>query len=526
MKMIRKVMAKQLLIGEALKSAAHNVPDKEAFVFEDQRLTYQELLKRTLHLSEWLQGRGIGKDEKVGCLFKNGLPFVELYFGVSLAGGVFVPVNFRLVSNEVDYILNHSDVKILFIEEEFIETIRDVVEKLTQIQTIVIVGSPDKDLGKDVISYHSIYDTPTINKSREQLSDDDAHAIIYTSGTTGRPKGAVLTHKNLYMNGMNKLYHSQTKKGSKHLLIPPLFHVAALSLLVQNCLLEGTMFIHREFQPVKVLKTLHLEKINSMFLVPSMWNFLFQVPNLLEYNLSSMTSCSTGGAICPVEIKKKIMTVFKNAKIHEAFGQTEMSPSTTYLSGEDSLRYNKTASVGKPSINVRVRIVDDEMKDVPLGEVGEIVYQGPTMMKEYYKNIEATKEAFKGGWFHSGDLVRMDEDGYIYVVDRKKDMIISGGENIYPKELEEVLYSHPDILEAAVIGVPDVEWGESVKVCIVLKPGKQLTKDQVIKFCQSRIASYKKPRFVQFMDSLPRNASGKVLKTVLRSYGHETNFIN
>jgi fatty-acyl-CoA synthase len=180
-----------------------------------------------------------------------------------------------------------------------------------------------------------------------------------------------------------------------------------------------------------------------MFLVPAMWNFLFQVPNLLDFDLSSMTTCAIGGAICPLELKKRILEVFKHARIHEAFGQTEMSPSTTYLFGEDALY--KTASVGKPAINVRVRIVDEEMKDVPIGEVGEIVYQGPTMMKEYYKNPEATAEAFKGGWFHSGDLVRRDEEGFIYVVDRKKDMTISGGENIYPKEVEELLYSHPEI---------------------------------------------------------------------------------
>lgn len=230
-------------------------------------------------------------------------------------------------------------------------------------------------------------------------------------------------------------------------------------------------------------------------------------------------SCSMGGAICPLELKKRIMAVFENAEILESFGQTEMSPATTYLTGEDSLR--KTDSVGKPAINVRVRVVDDVMNDVPIGEIGEIVYQGPTTMKEYYKNPEATKEAFKGGWFHSGDLVRVDEEGFIYVVDRKKDMIISGGENIYPKEIEEVLYRHTDILEAAVIGVPDPDWGESVKACIVMKPDKQLTKEQVIEYCQRWLASYKKPKLVDFLDSLPRNGAGKVLKTVLRNENYQ-----
>lgn len=509
-------MSQQLLIGEALKYAAHNVPERDAFIYGDRRITYRELLLRSRHLAGWLQAQGIGVNDKVGCLLKNGLPFVELYFGVSLSGGVFVPVNYRLVSKEIEYILNQSDVTILFIEEEFIESIRSI--NLPQVKLIVPIKCGDSELQTKMIPYEAIYSTPA-DYEEVNVTDEHAHAIIYTSGTTGKPKGAVLTHKNYYMNAMNKLYHSPPRKGAKQLIIPPLFHVAALSSLLQNCLIEGTIILHREFQPDVVLKTIQDEKVETMFMVPAMWNFLFQVPNLLEYDLSSMTNCALGGAICPIEIKKKILQVFKNASILEAFGQTEMSPSTTYLTGEDALR--KTESVGKPSINVRVRIVDNEMNDVPVGEVGEIVYQGPTTMKEYYKNEEATEEAFIGGWFHSGDLVRMDEEGFIYVVDRKKDMIISGGENIYPKELEDVLYSHPDILEAAVVGIPDPQWGEAVKAFIVLKPGKQMTEEQVIRFCQNSIASYKKPRAIEFMESLPRNATGKVLKTVLRKGAYQ-----
>ncbi|MEK4385625.1 long-chain fatty acid--CoA ligase [Solibacillus sp. FSL W7-1464] len=509
-------MSQQLLIGEALKYAAHNVPEREAFIYENRRITYRELLMRSMHLAGWLQAQGIGVNDKVGCLLKNGLPFVELYFGVSLCGGVFVPVNFRLVAKEIEYIVNQSDVSILFIEEEFIESI--CLINLPQVKLIVPIKCGDSQLQTKMIPYEAIYST-SADYEDVNFTDEHAHAIIYTSGTTGKPKGAVLTHKNYYMNAMNKLYHSPPRKGAKQLIIPPLFHVAALSSLLQNCLIEGTIILHREFQPDVVLKTIQDEKIETMFMVPAMWNFLFQVPNLLEYDLSSMTNCALGGAICPIEIKRKILQVFKNASILEAFGQTEMSPSTTYLTNEDALR--KTESVGKPSINVRVRIVDDEMNDVPVGEVGEIVYQGPTTMKEYYKNKEATEEAFKGGWFHSGDLVRMDEEGFIYVVDRKKDMFISGGENIYPKELEDVLYSHPDILEAAVVGIPDPQWGEAVKAFIVLKPGKQMTTEQVIRYCQNSIASYKKPRAIEFMESLPRNATGKVLKTVLRSGAYQ-----
>ncbi|MGX9135136.1 long-chain-fatty-acid--CoA ligase [Rummeliibacillus sp. JY-2-4R] len=514
----RTPMFQQLLIGEALECAAHNVPNQVAFIYGEQRATYQEILQRSKQLAGFLQTTGIDKNDKVGCLFKNGLPFVELYFGVSLSGGVFVPINFRLISKEIEYIVNQSDVKILFVEEEFLKEVYPIVEKLSKVQLIVVVGKDEHELGIETITYDSIYKKTTDYKP-VALSDDDPHAIVYTSGTTGKPKGAVLTHKNLYLNGMNKLFHSQWKKGIRQLIIPPLFHVAALSTLVQNCLLEGTIYIHREFNPKAILNTIHIEKINSMFMVPTMWNFLLQVENLSSYDISSMTSCSIGGAICPIEIKKRILKVFNNAVLLEAFGQTEMSPSATYLTGNDALR--KPESVGKPAINVRVRIVDDDMNDVTVGKVGEIVYQGPTTMKEYYKNPEATKEAFTGGWFHSGDLVRMDEEGFIYVVDRKKDMIISGGENIYPKEIEEVLFSHPDILDASVIGIPDSAWGECVKAFIVLKPKKHLSKEQVIAYCQNNLASYKKPHFIEFIESLPRNEAGKVLKTVLRERENE-----
>ena len=505
----------QLLIGETLKAATHSVPNQTAFVYENGQLTYAQLLDRAGKVSGWLHEQGVQKDDKIGCIFKNGMAFVELYFGVSVNGAVFVPINFRLTASEMQYILNNADVKILFIEEEYIEIAREIVPLLPKIEKVIVVDAPnDIELDSNWLLYENIFNAEPYFRETD-FTDDDDHMIIYTSGTTGKPKGAVLSHKNCYMNSLNSLYHSPPKRGVKSLLVTPLFHISGLCFLSQNCITEGTIYIHRDFNPVNILQTIEAQKINSIVLVPTMWNFLFQVPNIEDYDVSSIVKCGVGGAICPLELKKKILQVFENGGIHEAFGQTEMSPSTTYLIGEDAL--HKTASVGKPSINVRVRIVDENMNDVPQGEVGEIIYRGPTMMKRYYNNPQATEEAFKGGWFHSGDLVRMDEEGYIYVVDRKKDMIISGGENIYPKELEEVLYTHPDILEAAVIGVPDPNWGENVKAFIVMKPGKQLTEQEVVGYCQQHISSYKKPRIVEFIDILPRNASGKILKTVLRN---------
>ncbi|MHB1128063.1 MAG: acyl-CoA synthetase [Bacillota bacterium] len=507
-------LSRSLLVGELVGRAAHRTPHREAFIYGDTRLTYSQLKNRVLQITGWLQEQGIGHNDKVGFMLMNGLPFVEIFFGVNLTGAVAVPINFRLTAHEVEYIVNNSNCKMLFVGKEYIELAQSIMNKLPQVEKIIAVETENDING--MISYESIYHTPTDYRPCEQLADDDPCVIIYTSGTTGRPKGAVLTHKNIYINNMNGICDTKGEPYTKTLVIVPLFHIAGLSSLPSTCMLSGTTIYQREFIPVEILKTIEKEKINNLFLVPSMWNMLLQVPNINEFDLSSMQRCATGAAICPVELKNKIMQQFPNAVgIYEAFGQTEMSPSTTYLQPIDSLR--KTSSVGRPAISVEVRVVDDDMNDVLVGEVGEIVYRGPTVMKEYYNNPEATAEAFKGGWFHSGDLVRMDEEGFVYVVDRKKDMIISGGENIYSAEVEEVLFSHPDILEVAVIGVPDEKWGETVKAFVVCKPGKSLTEEEVIIYSKLHLASYKKPKYVEFMNQLPRNASGKVLKTVLRA---------
>lgn len=505
-------MSRQLLVGELIRRVAHKTPNQEAFIYGDQRLTYLELEERTLQLAGWLQGQGLQIGDKVGIIFKNNLAFVEVMFAAASAGCVSVPINFRLVQEEFIYILNHSDTKILFIEEEYQEMILSIRKELPNVERIVVVG---KGNVPEMVPYDSIYGTNRPYVSVDGLVDeDDACMICYTSGTTGKPKGAVLTHKNLLMSATNSVIDSKIEHGSKQLLITPLFHIAGVGNVLISCLVGGLTVIHRDFNPVAVLETIDQEKINGLFMVPAMWNLVLHVPNIEDFDLTSVIRCSTGAAICPLEVKHKMMKYFHNGGIFDAFGQTEMSPTTTCLLPQDSIR--KTNSVGKPAMNVEVRIVDENMNDVPVGEIGEIIYRGPTVMKEYYKNPEATEEAFRGGWFHSGDLVRQDDEGFIYVVDRSKDMIISGGENIYPAEIEAALHRHEAIFEAAVVGVPDPKWGESVKAYVVLKPGSSLTVQEVILHCQNHLASYKKPKYVEFLSELPRNTSGKILKRVLR----------
>lgn len=506
------ILSNQLLVGEMLKRASHKTPNKIAFTFENDHLTFQQMDDRATQLAGWLQSQGIMRDDKVGFFLKNSLEFVEVAFGVVLSGGVGVPINYRLSAREATYIINNSDSKLLFIHEEFVEIVKSIRGSLEKVETIVVVGSGGST--SEFTSYETAFNTEVIYKPCEPLTDNDAAFIVYTSGTTGKPKGAVLTHKNICQNSMNMMWESELDLFDSQLICVPQFHIAGLLLTMLTCLTSGKTVIQSEFNPMNVLYAIEQEQINNLFLVPTMWNYLFQVPNIEEFDLSSVKNSITGAAISPLTLKEKILKHFPSAKLIDHFGQSETTATTTALKGQDALR--KPSSVGRPYINVEIRILDENMSDVSVGEVGEIVYRGPTVMKEYYKNPEATREAFRSGWFHSGDLVRMDDEGFIYVVDREKDMLISGGENIYPAEVEEVLYQMPEILECAVVGVPDKEWGESCKAYIVLKPGMKLTFDEVVDYCAERLASFKKPREVEFIDQLPRNVSGKVLKFVLR----------
>ena len=502
-------LSRSLLIGELLRRSAHTAPEREAFIFGDERRTYVETEKKALQLAGWMQEHGIGYQDKVGYMLVNGLPFIDVFFATSLIGALGVPINFRLAKDELAYIIGHAECKILFVDLVFMPVIESIRKELQLVEKIVVVNG---DSSEAHLSYETIYKQSSKFQSYDELSGDDGALIMYTSGTTGRPKGAVLTHQNMCMNGMNQVVTAGLGFEFKQLLVAPLFHIAALSTLLYP--INGTTVIHSQFNPEEVLQTIEKERINFIFLAPTMWHMLVEFPSIDQYDLTSMERCAAGSAPISLSLKEKIASCFPNGKLRDPFGQTEMSPVTTCLQPEDSMR--KNSSVGKPVANVEVRVVDDHMNDVPLGDVGEIVYRGPTVMKEYYKNPEATAEAFRGGWFHSGDLVRMDDEGFIYVVDRKKDMIISGGENIYPAEIEQVINKHPNIMESAVIGVADEKWGEVVKAYVVLVSGKTLSEEDIILYCQKHLASYKKPKYVSFVEELPRNASGKIVKTVLR----------
>ncbi|MCP4754834.1 MAG: long-chain-fatty-acid--CoA ligase [Proteobacteria bacterium] len=505
------LLSSQLVIGEVLARWARKTPDREALVCRERRFTYRQYNERVNRLANGLQSLGVDKGDKVALLFTNSNEIAECFLAVCKLGAVVVPLNFRLIGRELVYQIRNSDSKVLIFGEQFQEMVNSIRDRLPEVKSYICAGHRNVAGTRNYEEFLGLHDT---SEPMVPMFDDDPAFIMYTSGTTGQPKGAVLTHKNLILSALITSIEAPGSPAERMLCITPLFHVAAAGSLIKMLLLGGTTVVHDQFDPRRVLETIEKEKITYMFLVPAMWIMLLENEKIDGIDKSSLQRGLTGASVMPASIKKKVSEHFPKARLSDSFGQTEMSPVTAILRPEDFFR--KQGSVGRPVMTIEARVVDESDNDVPQGQVGEIIYRGPTTMKEYYKNPEATAEAMRNGWFHSGDLVRIDEEGFIYVVDRSKDMIVSGGENIYAVEVEEVLYTHPSVLEAAVIGVPDPKWEEAVKAVVVLREGYQATEEEIIEHCRQNLAGYKKPKSVEFLEELPKNATGKVQKFILR----------
>jgi len=519
---IEEALGRRLLLGEIIARNSRRLPDKEAVVYGDTRLTYREFNARINRLAHALMDMGIEKGEKVAILLFNCNQFLEAYFALAKIGAIAVPLNFRLHPEELTYITNNADAVAFILGETFVDTIRGIQKNLPKVRQYISVTEKPVE---GMLHFESLLQKYPDDEPLVLVEEDDPAFIMYTAGTTGRPKGAVLTHKGQIMIWTLATVEVGREPDVGDMSVwracaaPPIFHLASFGICLANLLYGATVIVPSQvFNPVEVLQLIEREKCDSVLLIPAMANFLLQLPDLDKYDTSSLKAWFSGAAVLPSELRKRFKKAFPDVKIFDCFGQTESNALVSMLRPSDAER--KVASVGRALPFVEIRVVDDQDRDVAVGEVGEAVYRGPAIMKEYYNNPEATAQAFRNGWFHSGDAVRQDEEGFFYVVDRKTDMIISGGENIYPAEIEEVLYRHPKILEVAVIGVHDEQWGESVKAIVVTKPGETLTEEEVIEFCKGNLASYKKPRSVDFIDALPRNPAMKVLKTVLREkYG-------
>lgn len=487
-------------------------PDAPALRFVGNTMTWADLRRRVAALAGALSGRGVGFGDRVMILMLNRTEFVESVLAANMIGAIAVPLNFRLTPTEIAVLVEDCVAHVMLTEAALAPVAIGVRNIQPLLSVIVVAGGSSQD---SVFGYEDLLNEAGDVHEPVDIPNDSPALIMYTSGTTGRPKGYVLTHANLTGQAMTALYTSGANINSDVGFVGvPLFHIAGIGNMLTGLLLGLPTVIYPlgAFDPGQLLDVLEAEKVTGIFLVPAQWQAVCTEQQARPRDLR-LRVLSWGAAPAPDALLRQMSATFPETQILAAFGQTEMSPVTCMLLGEDAIA--KRGSVGRVIPTVAARVVDQNMNDVPVGEVGEIVYRAPTLMSCYWNNPEATAEAFAGGWFHSGDLVRMDSDGYVWVVDRKKDMIISGGENIYCAELENVLASHPDIAEVAVIGRADEKWGE-VPIAVAAVTNDDLRIEDLGEFLTDRLARYKHPKALEIVDALPRNPAGKVLKTELR----------
>lgn len=487
-------------------------PDAPALRFVGNTMTWADLRRRVAALAGALSGRGVGFGDRVMILMLNRTEFVESVLAANMIGAIAVPLNFRLTPTEIAVLVEDCVAHVMLTEAALAPVAIGVRNIQPLLSVIVVAGGSSQD---SVFGYEDLLNEAGDVHEPVDIPNDSPALIMYTSGTTGRPKGAVLTHANLTGQAMTALYTSGANINSDVGFVGvPLFHIAGIGNMLTGLLLGLPTVIYPlgAFDPGQLLDVLEAEKVTGIFLVPAQWQAVCTEQQARPRDLR-LRVLSWGAAPAPDALLRQMSATFPETQILAAFGQTEMSPVTCMLLGEDAIA--KRGSVGRVIPTVAARVVDQNMNDVPVGEVGEIVYRAPTLMSCYWNNPEATAEAFAGGWFHSGDLVRMDSDGYVWVVDRKKDMIISGGENIYCAELKNVLASHPDIAEVAVIGRADEKWGE-VPIAVAAVTNDDLRIEDLGEFLTDRLARYKHPKALEIVDALPRNPAGKVLKTELR----------
>ncbi|HEY2333560.1 MAG TPA: long-chain fatty acid--CoA ligase [Solirubrobacterales bacterium] len=488
-----------LNLASLLTESAGRSPDSPAIRLGEAELSYGELARRSGQLAALLGENGIAPGDRVGVMLPNVPEFPVAYYGALRAGAVVVPMNVLLKRREIAFYLEDSGAGLLLAWHGFADEARagaaDAGAELIEVEPTSFASTL-----ADLEPTPGLVDT----------AEDDTAVILYTSGTTGKPKGAELTHLNLFRNAdVSSRTTSEIEQGDVVLGALPLFHSFGQTVGMNASLKVGAcLALVSRFDPGEALATMQRDSVSHFYGVPTMFGALLHHPERESYDTSSLRICITGGASMPVEVLRGFEDVF-GAKVMEGYGLSETSP-VACSNHPDKER--KAGSIGTPIEGVEMRVVDEGDNPVAQGEVGEIVIRGHNIMKGYWQRPDATAEAMRGGWFHSGDMGRADEDGYFYIVDRKKDLIIRGGYNVYPREVEEVLYEHPKIREAAVVGVPHDEWGEEIGAAVVLHEGEELGADEVSAFVKEQIAAYKYPRIVWFLDDLPKGPTGKILK--------------
>jgi fatty-acyl-CoA synthase len=511
---------RQQNLGDMLRRTARRVPHKPAVICGEVSWTFAEFDGICTRLAHVLSARGVGFGDRVAILARNSHAFAAMRFALARIGAVIVPINFMLNAEEVAFILKSSGARTLLVGTGFEGLAAAAIEKGGNVNDRIWLPGEDGNTSapEGMTGFDTLLASGEAQGSGQALPPVDARAllqIIYTSGTESLPKGAMLTHEAVMWEYVSCIIEGSIAASDVMLHALPLYHCAQLDVFLGPAVYLGlTSIITGQPRPDVILPLIERHRVNSFFAPPSVWIALLRSPQFDTTDLSCLEKGYYGASIMPVEVLKEMQVRMPKVKLWNFYGQTEIAPLATVLYPEDQMR--KAGSAGKPVLNVETRVVNDDMQDVAPGEIGEIVHRSPQLLSGYYNDPEKTAAAFTGGWFHSGDLAIMDEEGYITVVDRKKDMIKSGGENVASREVEEMIFRVPAVSEVAVVGLPDPYWVEAVTAVIVLRQGQSTTEEEVIAFCKENMAHFKVPKRVLFTDALPKNPSGKLLKRELR----------
>jgi acyl-CoA synthetase (AMP-forming)/AMP-acid ligase II len=480
---------------------ATRTPDHALAIFEGEAVTYGEMATRATALAAGLHDRGVAAGDVVALLSYNCPEFLETIFAANYLGAIAMPINWRLAAPEVRYILEHSEARALICDDALVELAQDATKGME-----LVVGYMS-----------SLGDLRAANNAPApaRVAADDLHRLMYTSGTTGRPKGVMISHANLAWKNLAHLVEFGITSAELGLACGPLYHVGALDLTTTTLIAAGaTTIIHRLFDAADVVDDIERSRVTTVWFAPAMLNSIMALPDLDRRDLSSVRLIINGGEKMPIPLIERLQRIFPSAWFADAYGLTETVSGDTFLDRASLI--SKLGSVGRPCLYLELDIWDEDGRSLPSGERGEIVLRGPKVFKGYWHDPDATATAFAGGWFHTGDIGVRDDDGYLYIVDRLKDMIVSGGENIAGSEVERVLYEHDAVLEVAVVARPDDRWGEVPVAFVALRPDTTATAEELIDHCRAQLARFKVPKDVVFVDALPRNPSGKVLKRELR----------
>ncbi|MDP6573029.1 MAG: long-chain-fatty-acid--CoA ligase [Rhodospirillales bacterium] len=492
-------------------------PDKAAIVWDGRTYTYAELAGRVRRLANALVGLGIGKGERVGLLATNCVEHAETVFALSEIGALWVPVNYRLTPSEVGVIVNGVECSAMVYSADMLETVEALRDEATSVRLWIGIGD-GAAIGE---SYDGLLEKAGDGAPPRRAVPEDLFAIMHTSGTTGLPKGVMVTHRQMLQGFAYSVmeYGARADEVALHLLAQ--FHAGGNMYFMQQFVAGSTIYIHNQFDPDEVLRTIEKERISYAGLVPSMLIFLLESERIGKADLSSLGRIQYGASPIPVDRLARGLEVL-DADFQGIYGQTEAAVFVTHLSGGEHRRavaggdVGLLESCGRTCIGYDVMIADGEDKALEPGEVGEVLIRGDSVMSGYWNRPDATEQTLRGGWLHSGDMGRMDTEGYIYIVDRKNDLIVSGGENVYPAEVENVISAHPEVMEVAVVGVPDERWVEAVKAIVAVRADADVAEADIVEFCRGKLGGFKIPKSVDFIEALPRTPTGKVKKNVLR----------